>query len=800
MPSNSENFRAGLALRITGIVFWGLVVFGVALVFFLSRNLQLEEIARHEAMVDRLAFQVQAIVLKNPTISVAALAEPINKLSHNLGLTTAELHSAGTISVSDTPRSGLMGAKREITLTSGDVAVLNVYYPDPSILVKEQRKKLLLTLGGLFLVFGFVLQWILHRVLTQPFLHMVETAEAISHGNKQRRFDQDRADEFGFLATFINKSLDFLARQAHELADALATVRKSEVELFHEKERAVVTLHSIGDAVITTDTEGRVEYLNPVAERMMGLSLAEAHGRSVQDVIRIVGESTGEPVNNPLTQCLKNMNATVLEQNISLIRSDGNILAISACASPIRGRDGAAIGAVMIFQDITLTKEMGRQLAFQATHDSLTGLYNRREFETHLQAVLENARQDGVHHALCYLDLDQFKVVNDTCGHTAGDELLRQLAAVLKRKVRDTDLLARLGGDEFGILLRYCDIEKARAIADDIRRTIKEFRFAWVGHAFEVGSSVGVVAIDSESKNVSELLSAADVACYVAKDQGRNRVHVYQPDDKELSQRRGEMRWVSRITHALNNERLRLFYQPIISVSPDATVLPHYEILVRLCDESGALVPPTAFIPAAERYDLISAIDRWVIRSTFAHISARDRHNDEMCAINISGQSMDDEFLNFVETELERTTINPRHICFEITETTAIANFTLAARFIDRLKKLGCCFALDDFGCGVSSLAYLKNLNVDYLKIDGNFIRNMVNDPIDYAMVEAICRIGHVMGLKITAECVENQETLDAVSKLGIDFAQGYHIAKVRSVDEWAVAHKNPSAIKTIKK
>jgi len=783
--SSSRNRHAGLAIKITGIVFWGLVVFGVVLVFILSQDLQREVTARHEAVVDRLVLQVQAIVIKNPTMSVATLAEPIGRLGHDLGLVAAELRVPGAALAGRVSPPGLMVAQREITLTTGDVAVLSVYYPDPAILVMDQRKKLLLTMGGLFLVFGFVLQWVLLRVLTQPFLRMVETAEAIASGDKQLRFDQDRVDEFGFLATFINKSLDFLALQSRELGEALAKVKRSEAELFAEKERAVVTLHSIGDAVITTDTEGRVEYLNPVAERMTGLSLAEIHGRPVQDVIRLVSEATGEPVSNPLTQCLQDMSTAVVDKNISLVRRDGHILAISANASPIHGRDNAAIGAVMIFQDITVIRELGRQLAFQATHDPLTGLCNRREFETHLYAALESARSNSVHHALCYLDLDQFKVVNDTCGHTAGDELLRQLAYVLKQKVRDADLLARLGGDELGILLRYCDIEKAGIIADDIRRTIKEFRFAWADHAFEVGASVGVVAINSESKNVSELLSAADIACYVAKDQGRNRVHVYQPDDNELTQRRGEMRWVSRITHALNYDRFCLFYQPIIPVSPDTTVAPHYEILVRLRDESGALVPPTAFIPAAERYDLISAVDRWVIRSTFDYLRARNQGDEGMCVINLSGQSMDDEFLSFVESELERAAVNPCHICFEITETAAIANFTRAARFIDGLKKRGCCFALDDFGCGVSSLSYLKNLNVDYLKIDGSFIRNMVNDPVDYAMVEAICRIGHVMGLKIIAECVESQEILDAVSKLGIDFAQGFHIAKVRSIGEW---------------
>jgi diguanylate cyclase (GGDEF)-like protein/PAS domain S-box-containing protein len=790
MSSSGNKFRAGLALKITGIVFWGLVVFGVTLVFFLSRNLQRQEIAQQEAMVDRLALRTQALVLKNPSIPLTALAAPVNKLASDLGLAAAELRAPGAAATGDTARPGLVHTQRAIMLTTGGVAVLGIYYRDPFVLVKEQRKNLLVTLGGLFLVFGFVLQWVLHRVLTQPFLRMVETAEAISRGNEQRRFAEDRTDEFGFLATFINKSLDFLVQQARELADALAKVRKSEADLFHEKERAVVTLHSIGDAVITTDTQGRIEYLNPVAERMTGLGVAEAHGRSVQEVIRIVYEGTHEPVNNPLTQCLKDMKTTALDQGISLVRDDGHVLAISATASPILGNDGAAIGAVMVFQDVTLTRELGRQLAFQAAHDPLTGLCNRREFEIHLQAALENTRNENIHHALCYLDLDQFKVVNDTCGHTAGDELLRQLADLLKRKVRETDLLARLGGDELGLLLRYCDIDKARAIADDIRRSIKEFRFAWVGHAFEIGASIGVVAIDSGSKNVSELMSAADVACYMAKDQGRNRVHVYQPDDNELTQRRGEMRWVSRITHALNHDRLCLFYQPITRVSADAKALPHYEILLRLRDEAGSLVPPTAFIPAAERYDLISALDRWVIHSTFAHIRAQAKRNEGIYAINLSGQSMDDEFLKFVETELDAAAIDPRHICFEITETAAIANFTRAARLIERLKKRGCSFALDDFGCGVSSLAYLKNLNVDYLKIDGNFIRNMVHNPVDYAMVEAICRIGHVMGLQIVAECVENQATLDAVATLGIDFAQGFHIAKVRPVDEWPVGRK----------
>lgn len=786
VSSSSRNLRTSLAIKITGIVFWGLVVFGVVLVFILSRDLERKVIANQDAAVDRLAFQVQAIVIKSPTASIATLAAPIGKLSHDLGLVNAELRVPGASFVDNTPHLGLVNAQRKITLSTGDVAMLSVYYPDPSILVMEQRKKLLLTMSGLFLMFGFILQWVLLHVLTYPFLRMVETAEAISNGDKRRRFDQDRVDEFGFLATFINRSLDFLARQSRDLEDALVKVRKSETELFREKEQAVVTLHSIGDAVITTDTGGRVEYLNPAAERMTGLSLVEVRGRFVHDVIKIVGESTGVPVSNPLTQCLQNMNTTVIDQNISLRHSDGHIVSISANASPIHGRDGATIGAVMIFQDVTLIREMGRQLAFQATHDSLTGLCNRPEFENHLHVALESARTNRVDHALCYLDLDQFKVVNDTCGHTAGDELLRQLTYIIKQKLRDTDLMARLGGDELGILLRHCDLEMASAIAENIRRTIREFRFAWGGRAFEVGASIGVVAINADSNNVSEVLSASDIACYAAKDQGRNRVHVYQPDDNERTQRRGEMQWVSRINHALDHDRFCLFYQPIVSVLPDATNLQHYEILLRLRDESGTLIPPTVFIPVAERYDLISEIDRWVIRSTFNHISAWNKGDGEIYTINISGKSIDDELLRLVESELERTAINPRHICFEITETAAIANFTRVAQFIRELKKRGCCFALDNYGCGASSLAYLKNLNVDYIKIDGHFIRNMVNSPIDYAMVEAICRIGHVMGLKIIAECVENQEILDAVSKLGIDFVQGYHVAKVCPVSEWA--------------
>jgi diguanylate cyclase (GGDEF)-like protein len=417
-------------------------------------------------------------------------------------------------------------------------------------------------------------------------------------------------------------------------------------------------------------------------------------------------------------------------------------------------------------------------------------LINRTEFERQLHDALICAKNENRQHVLCYLDLDQFKIVNDTCGHVAGDELLRQVAGLLRGKVRDTDVLARLGGDEFGVLLKYCDPQRAPAVAESLCRTLKDFKFLWGDHSFETGASIGLVAIGEDSQSVSEVLSTADVACYAAKDKGRNQVHMYQPNDNELKQRRGEMQWVSRIRRAIDENRFRLYYQPIIPLNPGSSRDMHRELLIRLLDEEGKLVPPMAFIPAAERYNLMPDVDRWVIRNSFKLLGAQCSNDcDWVCTINLSGQSLcDNTFLDFVTRQLDLSGVNPDRICFEITETAAVANLVKASHFISVLKGMGCRFALDDFGSGLSSFAYLKNLKVDYLKIDGSFVRDMMNDPIDRSLVEAINEIGHVIGIQTIAEFVENNDILETLRKIGVDYAQGYAIAKPAPLEEIVVA------------
>lgn len=561
------------------------------------------------------------------------------------------------------------------------------------------------------------------------------------------------------------------------------TERKlAEETLFQEKERAQVTLQSIGDAVITTDAEARVDYMNPVAEQLTGWSLAEAKGLPLLSVFHAVHEGTRDVQECPATLALREQRIAGLASNTVLIRRDGEEFSIEDSTAPIRDRQGAVIGAVVVFHDVSNARVMANQLAYQARHDPLTGLFNRSEFEVSVQQALERARDGHRQHAVCYIDLDQFKVVNDTCGHMAGDELLKQLAGRLQERVRSNDILARLGGDEFGVLLDGCPLDKAWEIADDLRATAKKFRFAWQGKTFDVGVSIGLVPLNGESVSLAEVLSAADSACYVAKDEGRNRVHVYQADDRALARHRGEMQWVSQIHQALEEDRLCLYYQTMQPLDSKAASERHIEVLLRMQGLDGQLVLPMAFIPAAERFNLMTTLDRWVIRTTFDFLSHQPGNGGGSrlitCAINLSGQSLcEDTFLDFVVEQLQRVDIQPAQICFEITETAAVTHLSRAMRFISTLKGMGCRFALDDFGSGLSSFGYLKNLPVDYLKIDGAFVKDMVADVIDRAMVESINNIGHVMRMQTIAEWVEGEAALALAREIGIDFAQGYAVS-----------------------
>jgi diguanylate cyclase (GGDEF)-like protein len=438
---------------------------------------------------------------------------------------------------------------------------------------------------------------------------------------------------------------------------------------------------------------------------------------------------------------------------------------------------------VRLLSDIAAAQAAEQHLSWQASHDALTELANRRQFERSLAELLASARQRGESHAVLFVDLDQFKVVNDTCGHLAGDALLRQLALALAAKMRRGDMLARLGGDEFGVLLRNCDILNARPVATQILGVIHAFRFAWEGRVFSLGASIGVAAVTSGSRDLESVMSAADTACYLAKDKGRNQVQVYSEDDEEVSSRHGEMAWVSRITQAAEENRFFLHCQRVASLHQGAGDSAEYlELLLRMRDEQGRVVTPMAFIPAAERYNLMGTIDRWVVAKALGCLASMQKAAASVpgiprFGINLSGASLGSpEFADFVQQRFEESGTSPGAVCFEVTETAAISNLARAARFIRRFRDLGCRFALDDFGSGLSSFGYLKALPVDYLKIDGSFVRGIASDRIDRAAVNSIRQLAEAAGAKTIAECVESVEILERVRDMGIDFGQGYVI------------------------
>ncbi len=557
--------------------------------------------------------------------------------------------------------------------------------------------------------------------------------------------------------------------ERHRLTQALA----------EQSELLQVTLHSIGDAVITTDAQGQITWLNPVAEALTGWSAAQAKGQALTTVFQIVHEVTREPAPNPVEACLSQRKVVWLAEDTALLARDGQEHGIEDSAAPILREDGKLIGAVLVFHDVTQRRRLAKEMRFKSQHDALTGLINRAEFGTRLTQTFERARTSNAVHTLMAMDLDRFKVVNDTCGHAVGDRLLQQIAQLFQESLRARDTLARLGGDEFAVLLEHCTVEQAERVGRQICARLDDFRFEHEGKRFRVGASIGLAPIDARWDSAEAALHAADAACLAAKEEGRNRVHVWMDSDQAIHERQGQMRWASILEEALDEDRFVLFGQRIESVNaPDSA--PHAEVLLRLRGPGDELIGPGAFLPSAERFHLATRIDRWVIRKVLALLRQGEDVVRGTLSVNVSGQSVADRmFQQDILAELSNLPAGLRgKLWLEITETVAITHLTDASRFVSALRRLGVKVALDDFGAGASSFGYLRGLDVDVLKIDGQFITNLDRDELNAVTVRCFVEVAAVKGLITVAEFVDSETVLARIKGLGVGYAQGYLLHK----------------------
>jgi len=608
------------------------------------------------------------------------------------------------------------------------------------------------------------------KTISGPIFRLVQTVQDITKNEDYSlRAIKENDDELGQLVLAFNGMLETLERQNHKLI----TTKNHYLALYDGNPTMI----------IHADLNGVIGSINPFGAQLLRLPEKELEGRTVFD---FTFPDDIEQLKKLLALCVA-LPDQVHKQDIRNVRGDGEIIWVTQSARLLI-QDRKKDNVLIVSEDITETRKLTDKIAYQASHDALTDLVNRAEFESYLKKAVEYTKITKNEHALCYLDLDQFKVVNDTCGHIAGDELLRQLSALLKNNMREYDILARLGGDEFGILIHDCSLEKAVAAVEKIRICMQDFSFVWQDTSFSIGVSIGVTSINVTSGNHVELLKEADSACFAAKEKGRNRIHIFHPDDEELTQRQGEMQWVGRIHQALEEQRLCLFGQIIKPINDLLKAEGyHFETLIRLKDSKGRIVPPGAFLPSAERYNLSPTLDRWVCSTVLEWLACNPDFLQKLsvCSINLSGLSLSDEtFLDFISNKFSQWSVPPSKICFEITETAAISNLSNATKFIQKLKQEGCLFSLDDFGSGLSSFGYLKNLPVDFLKIDGLFVKNIETDPVDLAMVRSINEVGHVIGKKTIAEFVENEAIINILRKIGVDYVQGYYIGQPVSLDE----------------
>lgn len=724
--------------------------------------------------------EIAAITITDTEQNILANSNPglLNKGHHALITFSSPVYRS-TVAIDDfdtaLEATDNQDAKGKLSL----IGFVNVTMTDQFATKRQQQ----IIFDGILITIIFILSTsflasYLARGITSPIYKLAGAVRKIKHGILDQTVHTNAGGELAILEDGINE-------MSHSLSEMQERERQqNEDALYFEKVKAQTTLESIGEGVIATDNEGRITYLNPAAEQLTGWSCPSAVGKSLNEVFLIRSSTTNAPIQYPLDTCIRHGATVKHDALLVLLRQDGKEYVIQDTASPIKDKQHNVIGMVLVFHDVSNIQRMSDQLAYQATHDDLTGLINRREFESCLSEALSSAQETDTQHALCYIDLDQFKIINDTCGHQAGDDLLQQLSRHIKDKVRKGDIFARLGGDEFGVILMDCPMDKAEQIANAIKNTVQEYQYTWHGHSFSTGTSIGLVAISGDTTSMSELMMKADSACYIAKDNGRNRVHIYQPNDEDIIKRAGDMQWLQIIKHALEDNQFVLYRQEIRPIAADNNLPTHHEILVRMLDNNNRLIAPGVFIPAAERYQLMDNIDRWVITNTILCLQKYHLDDSLLFNINLSAQSIcDPGFLDFLIGEFELYNVTPQAITFEITETAAMSNMSLAITFIETIKAMGCKFALDDFGSGLSSFGYLSSLPVDYIKIDGYFATELINNPVNYSIIEAVHRIGRVMGLQTIAESVENEAIYNKLVECGVDYVQGYGIEKPQPLE-----------------